>query len=505
LKRLCRVARWTPPVYFVEPGTARKTMTAVSHLDESLAMSMQELEGADFILAVGADPVNESPVLALHMRQAWRKGAKVAVIDPRPVSLPFSFHHLQVGRSQLEICLALLVGSGVDRERVESSTISALEFFDAVPSGDSLDPDIQDSLSTLASDLRKSRKVAIVCGTNIVTENTPALAADCARLLRSAGDSAGLLYLLEEANSFGSGLFSGPSSFTDIVRAIEAGEIKALIIAENDPFRVFPDRARLELALSRLELLLVMDYLPSDSVKRADIFLPASTMFETGSSFISHEGRIRFAHPVHAGGAPINQISGGSHPPRIFESMIPGGEPKPSWRILLEIGEALSLAGEDFLVPPGRIMAEELPHMEGFENYPLQDTSVIPQRSGMASFKARAQQGRAGRAKELELLLVEWTFGTEELACYSPLLREVENEPVLCMHEDDAAAASVADGDWVRIHPGEGSLDLPVRISDNAAKGTVVLPKHRRIVWQRIKEHPVFISIREIERLSGSK
>ncbi|PKN24464.1 MAG: NADH dehydrogenase (quinone) subunit G [Deltaproteobacteria bacterium HGW-Deltaproteobacteria-21] len=505
LKRLCRAARWTPPVYFVEPGTARKTMTAVSHLDESLAMSMQELEGADFILAVGADPVNESPVLALHMRQAWRKGARVAVIDPRPVSLPFTFHHLQVGHSQLEICLAFLVGSSIDRDRVESSMVSALEFFDALPSGDSLDPGIQNSLSGLASDLRKSRKVAIVCGTDIVTENTPALAADCVRLLRSARDSAGLLYLLREANSFGSALFSGPSSFRDTVRAIEAGEIKALIIVENDPFRAFPDRARLERVLSRLELLLVMDYLPSESVKRADIFLPASTMFETGSSFISHEGRIRFAHPVHAGGAPINQISGGAHPPRLFESTIPGGEPKPSWRLLLEIGEALFLTGESFLVPPGRIMAEELPHVEGFENYPLQDKSAIPERSGAAPFKARAQQGRAGRAEELELLLVEWTFGTEELAGYSPLLREVENEPVLSMHEEDAAAASIVDGDWVRIHLDGGSLDLPVRISGNTAKGTVVLPKHRRIVWQRIKEHPVFISRREIERLSGSK
>ena len=40
----------------------------------------------------------------------------------------------------------------------------------------------------------------------------------------------------------------------------------------------------------------------------------------------------------------------------------------------------------------------------------------------------------AGLLNQLELLLVDWTFGTEELAGYSDILREVETAPVLCMH-----------------------------------------------------------------------
>jgi NADH-quinone oxidoreductase subunit G len=501
LKRLCRVAPWKPPVYFLEAATARKTRDAVSHLDDSLAMSMRELEGADFILAAGADPVNESPVLALSMRQAWRKGAKVAVIDPRPVFLPFTFHHLNVGPSQLEICLASLVGSAVDREKVKSLIPPGLEFFDAVPSCDSLDPALQESLSRLASDLRESRKPAIVCGTDIVPENTPGLAADCARLLQGEKGSAGLVYLLREANSFGAALFSGPSSFADTVRAVEAGEIRALLIVENDPFRSFPDRDRLERALSRLDLLLAMDYLPSETVSRANIFLPASTMFETGSSFISHEGRVRFAHPVHEGGAPINQVSGGSHPPRVFESRIPGGEPRPSWRALLELGQSLSSNDEDSFVMPERIIAEELPHMPGFEKVPLEGKRVFLEGSWTVPFKTRAQQGATIRGEALELLLVEWTFGTEELSGYSPLIRGVENEPVLSMHGDDAAAAAVGDGDRAMIHFGKGSLAVSVRISEKTAKGTVVLPRHRLLAWQRIEDRPVLIPINSIERL----
>ena len=44
-----------------------------------MAVSLREIERADLILAVGVDPVNEAPMLALAMRQAFRNGAAVAV------------------------------------------------------------------------------------------------------------------------------------------------------------------------------------------------------------------------------------------------------------------------------------------------------------------------------------------------------------------------------------------------------------------------------------------
>ena len=40
-------------------------------------------------MVAGADPVNEAPMLALALRQAQRRGAKVAVLDPRPGGASF--------------------------------------------------------------------------------------------------------------------------------------------------------------------------------------------------------------------------------------------------------------------------------------------------------------------------------------------------------------------------------------------------------------------------------
>ena len=70
--------------------------TAVSRLDKRVAVSLREIEQSDFILVIGADPEQEAPLLSLTLRQAFRKGASIVVIDPRPVFLPLTFEHLSV-------------------------------------------------------------------------------------------------------------------------------------------------------------------------------------------------------------------------------------------------------------------------------------------------------------------------------------------------------------------------------------------------------------------------
>ena len=62
---------------------------------------------------------------------------------------------------------------------------------------------INERLTALGRQFGQSRRPVLVCGTDVVRESTPALAADLARLLREAGLDAGLFYLLPGANAFG--------------------------------------------------------------------------------------------------------------------------------------------------------------------------------------------------------------------------------------------------------------------------------------------------------------
>ncbi len=172
LKLFCRTQGWRDPQFFWDPALERKVKAAVDRLDERLAVSLRELEAADFILLVGADPVNEAPMLALALRQAQRRGAKVAVLDPRPVFLPFEFEHLPVPPGQLDAALGALVKGALSAEAAAGLIEPARSFYDALPGQYPGDPALAARLTALAEPLRQSRKPVVVCGTDIVRETT---------------------------------------------------------------------------------------------------------------------------------------------------------------------------------------------------------------------------------------------------------------------------------------------------------------------------------------------
>ncbi len=103
---------------------------------------MREVEQADYILVVGCDPVNEAPMLAMAMRQAFRKGASVAVIDPRPVFLPMDFEHLPFTPDEFDPCLAVLIRGAVPQRPWKPWGPRPEEYYETLPETYSPDPEI---------------------------------------------------------------------------------------------------------------------------------------------------------------------------------------------------------------------------------------------------------------------------------------------------------------------------------------------------------------------------
>jgi NADH-quinone oxidoreductase subunit G len=506
LKYLCRQQGWREPGYFEDPSISYKVKSAVSRLDGRLAVSMCEVEKADFILAVGADPVNEAPMLTLAMRQAFRNGAKVAVIDPRPITLPFEFDHLPVAPSHIDLALSLLVKRSVNRSAVEACGPEALRFCDALPPEFPFDASINDRIANLASGFEQSRHPVIICGTDIVQRTTPDVAADNGLLLRAAKEKAGLFFLMPGANAFGAALLSSKdSSLTEIVEAIEDGSVKALILVETDPFSSFPDRHRLERAIKKLDLLMTLDYVHSGPARLSHILFPTVPLFETASTFVNQEGRVQFSKQVHAGGIPIEQISGGNHPPRTFRKDIPESEPKPAWQIMNELADALSTVSKMSVDNIWSWLAQENPL---FENLKLADPSgnirLIPVQGGRDPFwldwPGKTEESSSSDDL-LDLLLVDRTFGTEELSGYSPHIRQVEKPPCLFMHPNDAAKAALKDRDRVTLHLDGGPLEIDVNVLENMTPGIMILPRHRQIEWQKVKGFQVKMSLDRVKKL----
>jgi NADH-quinone oxidoreductase subunit G len=481
-RRLAAARGWTGPVHAIDPATAANVRRAVKRLEPDLTISLREIENADCVVVVAADPVNEAPMLAPALRQARRKGARVAVIDPRPVDLPFGFDHFPVPSDDLSGALGLLIRSCADREPLSELGKRAVGSLSGLPERDDIPG--SDRIADLYDDLHGSRRPVVVCGTQTAPPEVPGMAADLARLLRVAGPEAGLFYLLPEANSFGAALLSDPSrSVEEILGAIERSEIRALVAVETDLFRS-AETERVRKALERLDLLVTFDYIDSPTARAADILIPTLTAYETRDLFINSEGRAQRTPGAFRGGEPISQTGGGDHPPRTFRQDIPGREMGAAWSALLTIGgktpdrQPLDLTAWLAEAHPA------LARLPGIADFPPEGIRL----NLTESPRERFQGGPARPLDEddedeayLTLLIVDSTFGTEELSHLSPALRERETPPSLYLHPADAGELALSAGDTVRIATEAGTLDLPVRTSDAMARGTMVIPRHRDI------------------------
>ncbi len=492
LDRCCTKLGLAAPCCFYDPALEGKVRRAVHRLDERLATSLHDIENADHILVVGVDPVNEAPMLALALRQAVRKGAEVTVLDPRPLALPFAFSHLPVAPGELAHHLALLSQEAVDRQTAAGLGAAALAFYEMLCSHTPA-AGIAGQIAEAAGQLAKSRRPVLVCGTETVREYIPDLVADLAELLHGAKGSCGLFYVLPGANAHGAAQLakSASSSFPEILAGIENGSIKAVLAVEGDPFFSFPDRQRLEKALGRLDLLVVLDYLPTAMTAQARILCPTSTHFETGSTFVNQEGRVQFAHAVHNSARPLAQISGGTHPPRRYDQSPGPDGPKPAWQMLTDLTAAM-LAEKS---GPAAAEAEQLidawqDAMPGLRQmaYPVDGHRLVPA-AGEPTYHLPADglQPEPEQGEELELVLTAWHFGTEELSSCSDPVRQAENEPYLAVHAEEAARAGLADGDTVMLHLDHGSVQLTLKTFTSMARRVAVIPRHRRIAWQQLQ------------------
>jgi NADH-quinone oxidoreductase subunit G len=491
LKRVCQANGWSAPAYFADTAIARKVKSAVTRLEPDLMVSLREIESADFVAVVGADAINEAPMLALAMRQARRNNATVAVIDPRPLCLPFAFVHLAANLDELNGYLGAVVKAAIDPAVLGKQEETGRNFYESLPEIEQVTRMQQEKLSGLAEKLRASQRPIIVCATQTVRQQTPALAADAALLLQAAGKEAGLFYLMPGANAFAAGLLTNETaSFETLIEDIENDSIKGLILVESDPFREFPDRQRLEKALARLDLMVVMDYLNSEAAQRAHIFLPTTTLYESGGIYTNQEARVQAAQPAYRGGTSVALTGGGDHPPRIYGTGIPGHEPEPAWQLLAYlIEDGQQPMAKDLRAGIWKWLAEAesgFKDLGPIEKIPDDGARFYRAPDFSERFSSEQSSGSSVSGDYLELIAVERTFGTEELSSYSECLKDLEEGPNIFICRTDAGKLKLTEGDMVSLELDSGNLEANLRIADHMAAGMLVIPRYQELDWQKL-------------------
>jgi len=333
---------------------------------------LADLENAEAILVLGADPNHSVPVVSYYLKKAAQKGIPLILVDPRKTELAaFASIWLAVKpESDLELIngLAALLH---EQKAYDSSFVDQYtEGFSLFRYGlSSLDMDKISSVTNLDSaainktaSLLKQKKIAIVIGHGIIQQknalHTLGAILNLSLMTGSLGSpGTGLFILARENNQLGAmdmgtapDLLPGrqpldneaarnkweknwktsisPDPGLNLVRIIEAaekGSLKALYIMGENPMRALPEPKRVKKALGKLELLVVQDILHNETTQIADVVLPGAAINEKQGSITNLEGRIQTFQPV----------------------VSPPGKARPDWEILDLLAAELS-AGKPY-------------------------------------------------------------------------------------------------------------------------------------------------------------
>ena len=267
------------------------TSTVVATGPEGGAVTYADLEAAGSVLLVGLEPEDESPIVFLRLRKAFRR-TKTAVYAVAPVA---TRGLAKVGGTLIptapgtepEVLQALAEGSGTD---VVAAAGEALRGNAVILVGE--------RLATVPGALSATVALAQATGARLAwvprrAGERGALEAGAFPTLlpggRPVADAGARAQL---ANAWGvASLPEAPGRDTaGIVAAAASGELSALVVGGVDPADLgIPGAAE---ALAR-PFVVSLELRPSAVTAVADVVLPIAAHAEKGGSFVDWEGRVR--------------------------------------------------------------------------------------------------------------------------------------------------------------------------------------------------------------------
>lgn len=253
---------------------------------EAFAMPVAELDKADVVLLVGSNLRHEVPLLHHRVRQAWKRGAKVYVVNPVDFDFTFDIEDK-----------AIVAPSKI------AETLQVAELGDA---------------------LRGAKHAAIIVGAQA---ESSAHAADIRKAAAALASSTGasLCRIPQGANALGL-TRAGVLPTSRDANAMLAEPRGAYVLYGIEPGLDFADQAKALKALGAAQVVAFSHFACQSTRQVADVILPIGALAEIDATLTNLEGREQQA--TAAGKLP--------------------GDARAGWRVLRALGGAMELAGFDF-------------------------------------------------------------------------------------------------------------------------------------------------------------
>src|SRR3954464_10232065 len=320
------------------------------------------------------------------------------------------------------------------------------------------------------------------------------------------------------------------------------GQLRALFVSAGNPALSVPDGEAMTRALGKLDLLVSLDFYVNETNRHADYVLPSTTFLERDDTPVAFLGFYTTPFVQHSDAvvAPAGEareeweiVEDLARPLGIVPSSIPalrllgrlGVRLKPQrlLDLLLRTGPEGDLFGlrrrglnlkKLRARPHGIVVADHVATGVLRRKIRHRDHRLRLAPDAIAG-ELRAMQEDAREDPSFPLRLI----GLRELRSHnswmhnSPLLLRGGRTHAARVHPDDAAAVGLSDGDTVCVASTSGSIELPVKVTDEMTPGTVAGPHGwgHRGGWRLANEEAGGVNVNELssgapedlERLGG--
>ena len=262
--------------------------------------SLRDIESYDAVLVLGEDVTQTGARVALAVRQAVKGKAREMAAAQKVADWQIAAilnigqrakHPLfvtNVDDTRLDDIAAWTYRAPVeDQARLGFAIAHALD--DSAPAVDGLSQDLQGKVDVIVQALAGAKKPLIISGTNAGSMEIIQAAANVAKALKGRGADVGVTMVARAVNSVGLGMIGG-GSLEEALDELESGAADAVIVLENDLHR-HASAARVDAALAKAPLVMVVDHQRTAIMDKAHLVLSAASFAESDGTVVNNEGR----------------------------------------------------------------------------------------------------------------------------------------------------------------------------------------------------------------------
>jgi formate dehydrogenase alpha subunit len=518
----------------------------------AMTNSIEELKDAGCIFITGSNTTEQHPVIALKIKEAKRRGAKIIVANPRWIELcklADVWLRQQPGTDVpliLGMCKVILDENLVDEEFIEERCEGFEEFRSSLANvsleGVAEIAGVDESLIKEAARVYAgSGPSSIVYSMGITqhshgTDNILSLA-NLAMMTGNLGKPASGINPLRGQNNvqgacdmgalpnvlpgyqavtngdlrkkfedkWGKKLPEKPGlTLMEIFDAVHDEKIDCMYIIGENPRISDPDSTHVAEALEKLDFLVVQEIFLSETASLADVVLPAASFAEKDGTFTNTERRVQ----------------------RVRKVLEPVGDAKPDWMIISEIGRRMGYEEEFSYESPSEIMDEiaSLTPSYGGMNYdriekaglqwpcPNPDHPGTPYLHKTGFTRGKGLFSVVDYRPSMELPDDEYPFilTTGRILCHFhtgtmtrkvPGLNYLRNEELVEINPKDGRALGIEDGDIVEVSSRRGTVRAKAKMTEKSSEGVAFMTFHFAETPTNVLTNPALDPVAKIPEL----